>query len=48
MIEWTEKRRNELNDGNVEAIITAIKKLKPSTEHKRKLCEKETNFFQEE
>lgn len=46
MNEWTEKRRNELNDGNVEAVITAIKKLKPSTEHKRKLCEKEANFFE--
>ena len=42
--DWTESRRKELDNGDVEAVIKAIKKLKPSTEEEKELCEREINF----
>ncbi len=44
--DWTEIRRKELDSGNVEAVIKAIKKLKPSTEYEKELCEKESGYFE--
>ncbi len=46
MTEWAENRRKELDNGYVEEVIAAIKKLKPSTENEKKLYEKESNFFE--
>ena len=43
--DWTESRRKELDNGDVEAVINAIKKLKPSTEEEKELCEREINYF---
>ena len=45
MRDWTESRRKELDNGDVEAVINAIKKLKPSTEEEKELCEREINYF---
>ncbi len=43
--DWTESRREELDNGDVEAVIKAIRKLKPSTEYEKELCEREINYF---
>jgi hypothetical protein len=43
--DWTESRRKELDNGEVEAVIKAIRKMRPSTEYERELCEREINYF---
>lgn len=42
---WTENRKKELDAGDVEAVIEAIRRLKPSTEYEKELCEKEIGYF---
>ncbi len=46
MHNWTKKRRKELNNGDVEAVIATIKRLKPLTKCEKELCEKEIGYFQ--
>jgi hypothetical protein len=43
---WAEKRRRELDDGDVEKVIKAIKLLSPSTGKGKELCEKAVNYFE--
>lgn len=43
---WSEKRRRELDNGDVENVIKAIKQLSPSTEKGREVCEKAINYFE--
>jgi hypothetical protein len=43
---WTEQRRKELDKGKVEQVIQAIKRLSPSTESVKEVCEKEINYFE--
>jgi hypothetical protein len=43
---WADKRRKELDSGNVDKVIEAIKLLSPSTEDAREVCEKTINYFE--
>lgn len=43
--QWTATRRTELNLGEVEQVIEAIKQLSASTEAEKELLEKEINYF---
>jgi hypothetical protein len=43
---WAEKRRKELNGGDVNRVIQAIRKLSPSTEHEKEICDKAAGYFQ--
>lgn len=42
---WTEKRCEELDNGKVERVIEAIRRLSPSTEYEREVCEREISYF---
>lgn len=42
---WTEKRRKELDNGEVDKVIKAIKLLSPTTERGKEVCEKAINYF---
>jgi hypothetical protein len=42
---WTDKRREELDKGEVEEIIAAIRHLSPSTEEGEELLEREIGCF---
>lgn len=43
---WSEKRRRELDNGDVENVIKAIKQLSPSSEKGKEVCEKAVNYFE--
>jgi hypothetical protein len=43
---WSEDRRLELNDGNVEAVIKAIETLASMAECDKELCEREIGYFE--
>jgi hypothetical protein len=43
---WTKKRRKELDKGNVEQVIKAIKRLLPSTEEAKEVLEREIGYFE--
>jgi len=43
---WAEERRRELDNGDVGRVIEAIRKLAPSTEHGKNVCEKAFNYFE--
>jgi len=43
---WSEKRRSELDNGDVENVIKAIKQLSPSSEKGKEVCEKAVNYFE--
>jgi hypothetical protein len=42
---WTDKRRKELDQGEVEKVIEAIKGLSPSTEEKEEVFRREMGYF---
>ena len=44
--QWAEKRRIELNDGHVEAVITAIEGLESHSEYEKELCAREIGYFE--
>jgi len=44
--QWTEKRREELDNGNVEDVIRAIRRLSPFTEDEKETCEKGISYFE--
>lgn len=44
--QWAENRRLELNDGNVEAVIQAIKEVGTQADCDRELCEKAIAYFE--
>lgn len=46
MNRWTEKRRKELDNGEVHKVIKAIGRISPFTEHGKEVCEKEISYFQ--
>ena len=46
MNHWTERQRDALDKGDVEGVINAIKRLKPSTESGKEICERESNYFE--
>lgn len=43
---WAEKRRIELNTGDVSAVIQAIQRLSSSTEYEKETCEKAIGYYQ--
>lgn len=43
---WANRRRKELDKGQVEKVIEAIGRLSPPTEDGRKVCEKTINYFE--
>ncbi len=43
---WTEERRKELDNGDVEIVIKAIKEFSPSTEHEKDIYEREIGYFE--
>ena len=43
---WTDKRRKELNQGNVEKVIVATKNISPSTEEEKEALEREIGYFE--
>ncbi len=45
--EWTEKRKEELDSGNVEAVIKAIKRLRPKTEQAVQACRSSIGYFKQ-
>jgi hypothetical protein len=46
MKRWAEKRRKELNDGRVEVVVKAIKRLSPFTEQEKEVWKREIGYFQ--
>ncbi len=45
MNKWAEKRRRELDNGEVEKVINAIEHLSPATEYEKEVCEREIGYF---
>jgi hypothetical protein len=43
---WAEKRRRELDNGDVEKVIEAIRQLADSTDYSGEMCEKAINYFE--
>ena len=43
---WTDERRKELDQGEVEKVIEAIKHLSPSTEQSKEILEREIGYFE--
>lgn len=43
---WTKQRRKELNKGKVGQVINAIKRVSPSTEVAKEICDKEISYFE--
>jgi len=43
---WADRRRKELDKGQVEKVIEAIRQLSPSSECYREICEKAINYFE--
>lgn len=43
---WTDKRRKELDQGEVEKVIEAIKDLSPFTEQEKEVLEREIGYFE--
>lgn len=44
---WTEKRKEQLDKGNVEAVIRAIKQLHPKTEEGKQVCQSSIHYFEQ-
>ncbi len=43
---WAEQRRKELDLGDVEKVIAAMKQISPATEEEKEIVEKEINYFE--
>ena len=43
---WADQRRKELDQGRVEAVIEAIKCLRPRRKEQKEICEKEISYFE--
>jgi len=43
---WTDQRRKELDEGEVEKVVEAIKSLSPSTEEEKEVFEREISYFE--
>ena len=46
MNQWAKKRHDELDSGKVEEVIKAIRRLLPSTDYEKDICEREINYFE--
>lgn len=44
--QWAEDRRKELDDGNVEQVIAAIKVLSRVRGHRKEICDREIGYFE--
>ena len=44
---WTEKRKGELDNGDVESVIKALKRLKPKTEETRRVIESTMGYYEQ-
>lgn len=44
--QWTEDRRTELDNGRVEDVIRAIKRLRPQSEYDKEVCTREVGYFE--
>ncbi len=47
MHQWAGKRKEELDSGNVEAVIKAIKRLRPKTDEGEKICQSSIHYFEQ-
>jgi len=45
MKKWAEKRRRELDNGEVEKVIKAVGRISPTTEYEKEVCEREIGYF---
>jgi hypothetical protein len=43
---WTDRRRKELDSGNVENVIAAMKRLSPTTDEEKEEIEKQISYFE--
>ena len=43
---WTEERRTELDNGRVEDVIRAIKRLRPPSGYDKEVCAREVGYFE--
>lgn len=43
---WADQRRKELDQGRVEAVIEAIKCLRPRRKEQKEICEREISYFE--
>lgn len=46
LAQWTERRKTELDQGKVEAVIKAIKRLCPKTEEAESACKSAIHYFE--
>jgi hypothetical protein len=46
MVIWADKRREELDRGDVEQVIEAIKKLKPPSDEAKEILEREIGYYE--
>ena len=46
LTKWTDERKKELDEGNVEAVIRSIKKLRPKTEEAEAACKSSIHYFE--
>jgi hypothetical protein len=46
LYQWTEQRRGELDDGKVEEVIKAIKRLSALSTYDQETCEREIAYFE--
>lgn len=44
---WAERRREELDRGDVEAVIKALKRLRPKSEETRRLCRSTIGYYEQ-
>ena len=44
---WIDKRREQLDNGKVELVIRAIKRLKPKTIEAKQVCQKAVHYFEQ-
>ena len=44
---WAEKRKEELDKGEVETVIKALKRLQPKTDEARRVCESTIRYYEQ-
>ncbi len=44
---WTERRKEELDSGNVEAVVKVIERLRPRSEGAKQICQSTIRYFEQ-
>jgi len=47
IFKWTKRRKEELDSGNVEAVIKALRRLRPKTEEAQQSCQSSIGYFEQ-